>query len=69
MTQEVYVSETQTGQPGLFTRGWLAWPLDRAEARRLLAMSDTTFKAYVERLNFVPSVRSDGTIYRGSLNE
>lgn len=48
MPQRVYLSVTQAGHVGLFTDGYLAWPLSGPELAEFLADPE----AYCGRLQF-----------------
>ena len=49
--QQVYLSKTQSGRPGLFTNRMLSWHLSW-EQFHAFAADRNALKAYVERLGF-----------------
>lgn len=52
ITQRVRYGTTRTGQPGLFTHGFLAWPLDPARHEKWLAMTPEQRVSYCASLGF-----------------
>lgn len=50
--QQVRLGRTQSGQHGLFTGGFLAWPLSPEEHAALSAMPYHELRSYVQRRGF-----------------
>ena len=51
--QQVYYAVSRSGQPGLFTHGYMVWPLYHGEDQRFLSLTQAEQAAYCRGLGFL----------------